>query len=291
MTMGDSPLVQPMTPSASAPSASAPPATIKVVSHSMLFYWWPIWALGFVLGLLTLFDGYRLALVPEGTRVKVVSEGAEGDTFELTSPKHSSSYLRQAAEAPEKDAFPTSVARDKDYGMLFCLVLLVVIVSTSVPLRGLWSALTLLVIVLVAVILSMVGLWGPILEGLGRVHVYISAAGYLFLSSVLFVLWVATVFIFDQRRYMIFTPGQFVVHQEVGDLRKVYDTTNVTVEKRRSDFFRHVLLGFMSGDLLVQTPGAGGQVLVLPNVLFAAARVREIADLMKTRPITQEVIR
>jgi hypothetical protein len=273
------------------PQTAGADATIKVVSHSMLFYWWPVWAFGFILGFLTLVDGHRLAIVPSDTKIRVVSEGPQGDTFELNSPDHRATFLRHAASTSDKDPFPTPVANNKNYGLLYCAILLVVIFCTSVPLRGLWSAITLLLIVLLVLILSMSGLWEPILEGLGRLHMYISAAGYLFTSAVLFILWVVTVFVFDQRRYMIFTPGQFIVHQEVGDLRQVYDTTNVTVEKRRSDFFRHVLLGFFSGDVLVQTPGAAGQTLILPNVLFAASKVRQVADLMKTRPITTEAIR
>ena len=40
---------------------------IKIVSHSNLFYWWPVWALGFLFFLLTLWDGDLLAIVPKGT--------------------------------------------------------------------------------------------------------------------------------------------------------------------------------------------------------------------------------
>ena len=87
---------------------------------------------------------------------------------------------------------------------------------------------------------------------------------------------------------MTFTAGQIIVHKDVGDLRQVYDTTNVRLEKLRSDLFRHVLLGFFSGDVLIQMPGAQGQQIVLQNVLFAGWKVQRIADLMKTRPIVTE---
>src|SRR5438270_10464059 len=53
------------------PPMSAPPATapqeIVIVSHSNLFYWWPVWALGFILFLLTWLDGHLLAIVPKDT--------------------------------------------------------------------------------------------------------------------------------------------------------------------------------------------------------------------------------
>jgi hypothetical protein len=79
------------------------------------------------------------------------------------------------------------------------------------------------------------------------------------------------------------------VHQEVGDMRQVYDTTNVIVEKRRSDFFRHILLGFFAGDVIIRVQGGQGQTFLVPNVLFAAYKVGQVAKLMKTRPVIPEV--
>ena len=44
----------------------------------------------------------------------------------------------------------------------------------------------------------------------------------------------------------------------------------------------------LSGDLIVQLPGQQGGQLELPNVLFAEWKVKQVADLMKTRPIVTE---
>src|SRR5215471_11003202 len=55
-------------------TAQVPPQTttdlreIKIVSHSNLFYWWPVWAVGFVMALLTWIDGHLMAIVPPGTK-------------------------------------------------------------------------------------------------------------------------------------------------------------------------------------------------------------------------------
>jgi hypothetical protein len=130
-------------------------------------------------------------------------------------------------------------------------------------------------------------LWGPILEGLGALHVEITLAGYLVLSVVLLVLWAVVVFGFDRMRYMRFKAGQFTVHQEIGDAIDVYDTTRVTVRKRRSDLFRHWILGLGAGDLIINVPNQNKE-MVLPNVLFVARRVQQIADVMKVRPITTD---
>jgi hypothetical protein len=59
---------------------------------------------------------------------------------------------------------------------------------------------------------------------------------------------------YDPLRYMVFTPRQLVVHKEIGDLREVYDTAQIEVEKRRTDLFRHGVLGFGAGDLIVKVP-------------------------------------
>src|SRR5947209_1283966 len=53
---------------AAMPAASAiAPTEVCVVSHSTLFYWWPVWFVGFVLTALTLFDGHYLIIVPKDT--------------------------------------------------------------------------------------------------------------------------------------------------------------------------------------------------------------------------------
>src|SRR5438874_10489898 len=69
---------------ATAPRSAAPPLEHKreiiVISHSFLFYWWPVWAFGFLLAAITWFDGERMITVPPGSiaeRQRVV-EGHEG---------------------------------------------------------------------------------------------------------------------------------------------------------------------------------------------------------------------
>src|SRR4051794_37440284 len=56
-------------PNPAAASALAPgrKREILIISHSSLFYWWPVWAVGLLMGFLTLFSGHRLATVPDKT--------------------------------------------------------------------------------------------------------------------------------------------------------------------------------------------------------------------------------
>jgi hypothetical protein len=43
---------------------------IRLYSRSDIFYWWPVWALGYLLALMTYIDGGHLAVVPEGTEAR-----------------------------------------------------------------------------------------------------------------------------------------------------------------------------------------------------------------------------
>ena len=65
-------------------------------------------------------------------------------------------------------------------------------------------------------------------------------------------MWLFTVLLFDRQIYMVFTPGQLKVRTEIGGGEKVYDAVGMTLEKQRSDLFRHWLLGMGSGDLIVR---------------------------------------
>src|SRR6516165_5773916 len=52
-----------MTTSTQTPS----PKEIVIISHSPIFYWWPVWFVGFLMAILTYFDGHLMAVVPPGT--------------------------------------------------------------------------------------------------------------------------------------------------------------------------------------------------------------------------------
>src|SRR5215831_2826124 len=43
------------------------PAEVVVVSHSPLFYWWPVWAVGFLMAGVSFWQDDRVAFVPRGT--------------------------------------------------------------------------------------------------------------------------------------------------------------------------------------------------------------------------------
>jgi hypothetical protein len=259
------------------------PGSITLISHSMLFYWWPVWVLGFFLGFFSLVSGYRMAIVPEGTSTKARADGQEGKTYELVVPAKAAERWKDLPGRNDTDLFSIPVMASRNGGVLFGFVLLAVIFATNVPLRGLWSAIVVLLLLLVIGLLAALGLWDKILTAIAGLDIYITAAGYLALATVTFLLWLVIFLFFDPKRYITFTPGQLIVHREIGDQRQVFDTTAVTVQKLQSDFFRHVLLGFYPGDIIIQTQGMQSQTFILPNVLLAAKRVDQIAALMRTR--------
>jgi hypothetical protein len=269
-----------------------PPAKrqITLISHSMLFYWWPIWLLGFIMAAVTYFEDHRLAVVPPGTLVTKAKEDDKSTFYTLGIVKGSeTNSLNEAVAATEKPGearlpFPTRVSQKVWMAPIFCVVLLLTVVITNVPLRGLWSFLVLLMMLVIALLITLVpNGWDQLLRALGNLHIYINMAGYLFIATIVFVLWAVSIFIFDQRTYLIVTPGQIQVCEHVGASIRSFDTTGLTFEKQRDDLFRHWLLGFFSGDLIVRTSGAEKETIRLPNVLWIGWRLEEVQALLREK--------
>ncbi len=260
---------------------------ITLISHSMLFYWWPIWLMGFSMALITYFENHRLAVLPDNAPVKGSATG-----YEIAIQKdHATKSVTDAATRTERGdpiSFPTRVSTKAWMGPVFCVVLLLTVVITNVPLRGLWSFLVLLMFVVIALVISLVpNGWDQLLGAVGNLHIYINMAGYLFIATVVFILWAVSVFIFDQRTYLTVRPGQIQVCEHVGASIRSFDTMGLTFEKQRDDLFRHWLLGFFSGDLIVRTAGAERETLRLPNVLWIGWRLDEVQALLREKSTVQ----
>jgi hypothetical protein len=258
----------------------ARPREVLIVAHSTLFYWWPVWAVGLLLAGLTWLDGHRLAIVPAGTEVV---EGVNGGREALVLPD--GSHLPRDPVTGQPRGPTLRVAGRSGYGVVFIVVLLLVVFITNVPIRGLWSVVAIITVVLGTVILALAGWWDDILEAAAHSRVFINAFGYLAISLPLLVLWLVVVLFFDRRMYMVFSPGQLRVHQEIGTGEVAYDTLGMVVAKRRSDLFRHWLFGFGSGDLLVKTAGANAQQFEMHNILFVGGKLQLIQQMLQTREV------
>jgi hypothetical protein len=258
---------------------------VKIVSHSMLFYWWPVWVVGLLMAGLTWLDGHRLSIVPSGTEAvegrKV--EGFDGARDALVLPAGKRLPLDPETKAPRQPILRESTR--SSYGVLFIVVLLLVLFITNVPIRGMASVVVIVTLFLLSIILALAGWWEPILEALDHSHIYINAFGYLAVAVPLLALWLLAVLVFDRQTYMVFAPGQMRIHQDIGGGEVAYDTLGMVVEKRRSDLFRHWILGIGSGDLMVKTAGASSQQFVMPNVLFVGSKVQLIQQMLQTREV------
>lgn len=170
-------------------------------------------------------------------------------------------------------------------GPLYLTILLATIMVTNVPLRGLWSLLTIIGTVTASLLISLLGLWDKIFDAVGGLHIFTNMAGYLFLSTVLFIFWAAAYFVFDRRTYIIFSQGAIKVCEEIGGREKVYDSTGATIEKQRSDWFRHMIFGFGSGDLILKTSGAERAEIKLQNVTLIGSKLGPIESFLRTRQV------
>lgn len=271
-------------------AAPRPRAELRIVSHSSLFYWWPVWTIGYLMAALTAFSDSRMAVVPSKTMLGVGAAGTLKFDAKLPGDNRDEYTLKKQdvliapAGSPLKE-LRLHITNSKNPGVLFCIVLLLVVTITNIPLRGLWSVIVIILIVMLSVIFALMGVWETILEKISFLDIRINMGGYLFISTVLLILWLVAFFLFDQQIYMVFTPGQFRVRLEIGEGETAYDTTGMTVQKQRSDLFRHWLLGLGSGDLIVKTAGAQAHHFDLPNVLFLGRKVREIEEMLRARQV------
>jgi hypothetical protein len=237
-----------VTASSTAPGArqsgrSRTPQVI-VYSHSALIYWWPIWALGYVMALLTW-------LHPVVVQIE--------DTPELFVPS-------------------------RDVGVIYAVALLVVIVLANTHVRGLASVVAALALAFLALLFAYLGWWTQILHWFGSQYVHMSLGFYLFFSTGLFVLWFVTVFIFDRLSFWRVRPGQITHEFLLGAVDKSYDTETMVLTKQQADLFRNWILGLGSGDLKIATMGGTGLEITIENVMFVASKERRIQRLIATRP-------
>jgi hypothetical protein len=250
------------TPTPALPATGSPSRReLRIYMHSPLLYWWPVWAVGFLMAAWTALDNYHMALVPSSAVV-------EGNS--LTVPEGTSPLLTHVHVTPSR--IP---------GAVFVLTILAVLTFGSGWVRG-WRAYTFAVAVLAAVLLvSLLHGWDELARWASVFQVHINLGGYLLLSTGLFVLWLVQFFVVDRRRYVEFSFSQVRIHNEIGEEEKVYDTGGIIFEKEQYDWFRR-LVGFGAGDLRMRI---GGQWQEASNVLHVGRQIDAIETLLRTRDV------
>lgn len=217
---------------------------LKLVSHSSLFYWWPVWAVGFAMALVSYFNGtqHQIGVKPE---------------------------FYHASSAP---------------GVAFFLTLFLVILITNFAARGLASVIVIMSVVLATVLLAYFGMWDEVLGWLGNLSVHVNLGAYVAFSALLFAVWALTFFVIDHMSYWLVKPGQITRVQVLGTGSHSYDTDGMVLEKHRDDIFRHWVLGLGSGDLVIQTMGANRDTIHIPNVLFIGSKIEDVQEMIATEP-------
>ena len=289
------------------PPTKEGPHQLTIISHSNLYYWWPVWACGFVMAVITWAEGYVMVVVPQGAVAYVDAVGeidtsAKNEKGEVVTTPHEIKERSLVVKAPQADdpahrGLPVQengqaqnpfirVSPHRALGVVFVLVLLLVVVGTNVPLRGMWSVMIIVVTVATTIVFIVLGWMETLLGWFWLLDVRINLAGYFTISAFLFVTWLTAMRLFDKQRDITFTVGQVKVCEQIGGGEQVYSTDGMTLQKQQSDFLRHYLLGLGSGDLIVHAAGAQGRQINLPNVLFINSKLRKIETLLKTKNVT-----
>lgn len=266
------------------------PEEVRVYQHSSLMYWWPVWAVGYLMALLTYLDGSRAVIVPANT-VAAVSPSVtvdEGPGKKASYENREVLVLPEGAKLPERtnddkpDKLLLHMAKSKNLGVVYAVVLILTIVITNISVRGVWSVVVLVSIVLIVVLFALFDIWNWIADAWSLLRIHINAGGYFFISTVLLIIWALTILIFDRRAYVVFAPGKITICEAVGQGEQVFDTTNLKFQKLQNNFFQHWIWGLGAGDLQFEIRNEKHQ---WHNVAFIGNKVRRIEKLVTAREV------
>ncbi|HEV3439992.1 MAG TPA: hypothetical protein VG122_21675 [Gemmata sp.] len=171
-------------------------------------------------------------------------------------------------------------------GVVFVITLLAVAMSSTVLLRGMVSVVVIMALIIVGIALAWLGWWGDILTFLDGLEIRINALGYLCIGIPLFVGWVVVLCVYDRMHYVIFDHSQIRYVLEVGDGETVMPSEGTVVEKKRSDVFRHWVLGLGTGDLMIRSGGPNRPTIQLRNVLRIHRKLAVIDQLLREKAVT-----
>lgn len=220
---------------------------LRIYAHSSILYWWPVWAVGYVMAFLTY--------------------------------SHGNPARSEAAEQAQTWFHPSN-----NLGVVFLLVLFLVILITNFSVRGLASGMVIMGGLLLTVVLAYIGWWDEVFSWFGNLKIHLSLGAYFWFSTLMLVTWAVTVFGLDRLSYWEVTPGQLTHISLYGAGSQSYNTQGMGLEKHRDDLFRHWLLGFGSGDLKILTSGATRERIDLFNVLFIGSKVEIMQRLIAEVP-------
>lgn len=169
-------------------------------------------------------------------------------------------------------------------GQTFVFVLVFVIFSTTVKLRGANSVILGLMLLIGGILLATANLSGPIASFIGGLDIRMSPAFYWFVGISVFIMWAVMIFGFDKVKFYEIAPGQVRERVFWGSGDRAESGANARCRYLKDDFLRHRILGIVvTGDIEITL--ADGEVWYLHNVLFAKEKANRINELIVTRPV------
>lgn len=169
-------------------------------------------------------------------------------------------------------------------GQTFVFVLVFVIFSTTVKLRGANSVILGLILLIGAILLATANLSGPIAAFIGGLDIRMSPAFYWFVGVAVFLMWAVMIFGFDKVKFYEIAPGQVRERVFWGSGDRAESGANARCKYLKDDFLRHRMLGLVvTGDIEITL--GDGEVWYLHNVLFAKEKAHRINELIVTRPV------
>jgi hypothetical protein len=223
-----------------------------------------------------------MAVVPPGTAVAQVTVDGEPREALVAPP----GQAIQSDRGGRPGTLETTVSSNNTLGVIFVATLVFVAIASTILLRGLVSVIVVLGLIAIVILFSLFGWWNTILWELGRLDIRMNAAGYLAVAIPLLIAWLAVIFLYDRQIYVVFDSGQIRYVREVGDSEVVVQTEGAVVEKKRNDLFRHILLGFGSGDIQIRNAGTSGGTIEIENVLNVHRKLAVINLMLKEKVIT-----
>ncbi|MBY0232855.1 MAG: hypothetical protein K2W96_26530 [Gemmataceae bacterium] len=246
---------------------TAEPKEVILYEHSPIFYWWPVWAVGYVFALLTLMFGqdYTFTIPQPAAKAEAAQEG-------------------EAADRKPASSRTVRIHPNPALGVLFTFTFFLVIVITHFSVRGTASLTAIVGGIALALFFAYMQWWDDIIESVRALAIFMNLGFYVVFSTALLTVWASAVFFFDRFTYWNFKPGQMIYHSVLGDGEQTFDTGGMSVDKKQDDIFRHWILGLGTGDVHIMTTGAKRAEFTIRNVIFVGSKLAQVQQLVAMKP-------
>src|SRR3954470_9302051 len=123
------------------------PLEVTIYPHSMLLYWWPVWVTGYILALLTWLEHNVVQFY-----------NANGQVIRL----------------PNGEVLQVLMHPNKNLGVIYTVVFILVVVLTNATVRGIASALVIAVVLALTFLFAYLDLWEDILWAISFLAMYMN---------------------------------------------------------------------------------------------------------------------